>query len=157
MLASSGETTPPTQWIARAMVTLRASVGVMPAGAACAGGDAVPDGDLLRTDEDVLDQQPQYSLALGDGSSGSAGVQLGEEALQVAGELEVGVPVGGLGVEPVNLAAEVGFTCAQVRHPGAQLVDGDELLGVGLDHGGDRATREGDVAQSTCGRRPSSI
>jgi RNA-directed DNA polymerase len=53
-----GIITPPTQWITRAMVTLRVSVGVMPAGAACAGGDAVPDGDLLRADEDVFDEQP---------------------------------------------------------------------------------------------------
>ncbi len=69
-----------------------AAAGVLP------DGDAVADGNLLRSDEHVL---------------------------------EVGVTVGGLGVERVELAA-------QVRHLGAQLVDGDQLLGERLDHGGDR-------------------
>src|SRR6266702_7483239 len=59
--------TPPTQWITRALVTLRVGVCVVLAGAAaaCAGWDAVPDGDLFRADEDVLDQQPQHVLAFG--------------------------------------------------------------------------------------------
>jgi hypothetical protein len=30
-------------------------------------GDAVPDGDFLRTDENLLDQQPQDALAVFDG------------------------------------------------------------------------------------------
>ena len=135
-----GVVTPPMQRITRAMVTLRVIVGSLlaGAGAACAGWYPVPDGDRFGTDEDVLDHQPQYSLAFGDGSGGGAGAQLGEEAFQVAGELEVGVSVGGLGVDAVDVAAQVRFACAQVRHPCAQLVDGDELLGVRLDHGGDR-------------------
>src|SRR6266581_1973443 len=132
--------TPPTQWITRALVTLRVGVCVVLAGAAaaCAGWDAVPDGDLFRADEDVLDQQPQHVLAFGDGGGLGFAAQLAEESFQVVSELEVGVPVGGLGVEGVDLAAEAGFAGAQVRHPCAQLVDGDELLGVGPDHGGDR-------------------
>jgi len=64
--------------------------------------------------------------------------QLGEEAFQVAGEGEVGVPVGGLCVEGVDLAAQVRLAGAEVRHPRAQLIDGDQLLGERLDHGGDR-------------------
>ena len=56
-------------------------------------------------DEDVLDEQPQYPLAVFDGGGGGVATQLGEEAFQVAGEGEVGVPVGGLGVEGVDLAA----------------------------------------------------
>ena len=98
----------------------------------------MPDGDLLRADEDVLDEQPQDALAVFDGGGGGAAVQLGEEAFQVGGEGEVGVPVGGLGVERVDLAAQAGLAGAQGRHPRAQLVDGDQLLGVGLDHRGDR-------------------
>jgi hypothetical protein len=120
------------------MVTLRVFVGGMLAGAVRACWYAVPDGDLFGADEDVFDQQPQYSLAFGDGSGGGAGAQLDEEAFQVAGEPEVGVAVGGLGVEGIDLAAEVCFASAQVGHPCAQLVDGDELLGVGADHSGDR-------------------
>jgi hypothetical protein len=122
------------------MVTLRIGSGIaLPgAGAAWAGGDAVPDGDFLRADEDVLDEQPQDALAVFDGGGGGVAAELGEEAFQVIGEGEVGVPVGGLGVEGAELAAQAGLAGAQVRHPGAQFVDGDQLLGECLDHGGDR-------------------
>ena len=78
MFNSNGEITPPTQWITLAHVTLRVGCVVV---AAAAGvfpdGDAVADGDLLRSDEDVLDQQPQYPLAFfgagGDGFSAQGG------------------------------------------------------------------------------------
>src|SRR5712691_10437474 len=136
-----GVVSPPTQWITWAMITLRIGFGVMPAGAGgavSASGDAVPDGDLLGSDEDVLDQEPEHSLAFEDAGGGGCAIQLGEEASEVAGELEVGVLVGDLGVEGADLAAQVRLPGAQVRHPGAQLVDGDQLLGVGLDQGGDR-------------------
>ena len=81
-------------------------------------GDAVPDGDLLGADEDVLDEQPQHALAVVDGGGGGVAAQLGEEAFQVVGELEVGVAVGGLGVEGVDLAAQAGLAGAQVRASG---------------------------------------
>ena len=139
-----GILTPPTQWITLAHVTLRVGCVVV---AAAAGRfpdrDAVADGDLLGADEDVLDQQPQHPLPLLDAGGGGVAAQLGEEAVEVVGELEVGVAVGGLGVEGVELAAQAGLAGAQVRHPGAQLVDGDQLLGVGLDHRGDRGGRLG--------------
>ena len=91
------------------MVTLRIGRVVVAAAAGCRspGGDAVPDGDFLRADEDVFDEQPQDPLAVFDGGGGGVAAQLGEEAVQVVGELEVGVPVGGLGVEGVDLAAQV--------------------------------------------------
>jgi hypothetical protein len=59
------------------MVTLRIGFGAaLPgAGAAWAGGDAVPDGDLLRADEDVLDEQPQDALAFFDGGVGGVAAQ----------------------------------------------------------------------------------
>jgi hypothetical protein len=140
-----GVVTPPTQWITLAHVTLR--VGVVVVAAAAGGsfpdGDAVADGDLLGSDEDVFDEQPQYALAFAGAGGGGAGAQLGEEAVEVVGELEVGVPVGGLGVEGLDLAAQAAFAGPQVRHPGAELVDGDQLLGVGLDHRGDRRGRLG--------------
>ncbi len=65
-------------------------------------GDAVPDGDLLGADEDVLDEQSQDPLAFCDGGGGGVGAELGEEAFEVVGELEVGVAVGELGVEGVR-------------------------------------------------------
>src|SRR6516164_7160876 len=97
--------TPPTQWITRRMVTLRVGFGGVLAGggAVSPGGDAVPDGDLLGSDEDVLDQQPEHFLAFFGAGGGGAAVQPGEEAVDVVGEFEVGVAVGGLGVEGVDL------------------------------------------------------
>ena len=121
-------------------VTLRVVVALV---AAAAGGpfpdgDTVADGDLLGSDEDVLDEQPQDPLPLVDAGGGRVAAQLGEEAFQVIGELEVGVAVGGLGVQRVELAAQAGLAGPQLRHPGAQLIDGDQLLGVGPDHRGNR-------------------
>ena len=116
MLASNGEDTPPTQLITFAHVTLRVGCVVV---AAAAGGfpdrDAVADGDRLRSDEDVLDQQPQYPPPVFGGGGAGAAAEPGEEAFQVAGELEVGVAVGGLGVEGGQLGAQVLFAGAQVR------------------------------------------
>jgi len=105
------------------MVTLRVGLGLMRTGAASAGGDAVADGDFLRADEDVFDEQPQHSLALLDSGGGGAAAQLGEEAFQVVGELKVGVAVSCLGVERVDLGVQARLACAQVRHPGTQFVD----------------------------------
>src|SRR5262249_25964729 len=104
-----GEFTPPTQWITRAHVTLRvvAVVFLAASGGRFPGGDAVPDGDLLGSDKDVFDQQAQHSLPLADAGVGGVAAQLGEEAFEVAGELEVGVAAGGLGIDGVELAAQV--------------------------------------------------
>jgi len=77
------------------MVTLRIGAWSVLAGGAAgsAGRDAVPDGDLLRADEDVLDEEPQHALAVRGVGGGGAAAELGEEAFQVIGELEVGVAV----------------------------------------------------------------
>src|SRR6266581_6480994 len=117
--------TPPTQWITWAMVTLRIGFGVVlsAGGAASPSWDAVPDGDLLGSDEDVLDQEPEDALAFGDAGGGGCAGQLGEEAFEVACELEAGVAVGGLDVDGADLAAQGRLPGAQVRHPGAELVD----------------------------------
>ena len=58
-------------------------------------GDAVADGDFLGSDEDVLDEGAQDPLAVLGG--GGALAEPGEEAFEVAGELQVGVAVGGVG------------------------------------------------------------
>src|SRR6266700_2890520 len=139
MLDRTGEVTPPTQWATRLMVTLRVGAGgFLIAGGAFPDGDAVPDGDLLGSDEDVLDEQPQHALAFGDARVLGVAAELGEEAFQVVGELEVGVAVGELGVDGAGLAAQARFAGPQGGHPGAQLVDGDQLFLECLDHPGDR-------------------
>src|SRR3954447_16871926 len=131
-----GVITPPTQWAMFGIVTLCvAAVGVV-AGAVYtfSDGDAVSDGDLLRADENVLDEQSQHALAFFDGGDLGVGVQLGEEAFEVGGELEVGPAVGELVVQRLDLVAQVGFAGAQVGHAAAELVDGDQVLAEGLDH-----------------------
>src|SRR3954453_17605871 len=84
MLASSGDSTPPTQWAIRAMDTVRVGgwVVVSGGGDVSADRDAMPDDDLLGADEDVFDQQPQDTLAFGCGGFVDAAVQAGEEAFE---------------------------------------------------------------------------
>jgi hypothetical protein len=134
-----GVVTPPTHWAMFGMFTLRVGVAgvVGVVGDAFAQRDAVPDGDLLGSDEDVLDEQLEHSAAFVDGGGLGPGVQLGEEAVQVGGEGEVGLAVGELGIQCVDLVAQVGLPGAQVGHAGAQLVDGDQLLAERFDHAGD--------------------
>ncbi|WP_233606719.1 reverse transcriptase N-terminal domain-containing protein [Micromonospora sp. Llam0] len=102
-----GVFTPPTQWVTSGLVTLCCGLVVvcLAGGAWCGGGDAVSDGDLLGSDEDVLDEQSQDVLAFFDFGSVGPVAELGEEAFEVVGEFEVGVAVGGLGVEGVDLDA----------------------------------------------------
>src|SRR5690242_6102789 len=104
-----GVITPPTHLATWPIVTLRVGLGVAlsDAAGAGAGGDAVPDGDLLRADEDVLDEELEDVALVVCAGGGGPAAQLGEEAVQVVGELEVGVLVGCLGVERVQLAAQV--------------------------------------------------
>src|SRR6185437_15127335 len=61
-----GVVTPPTQWITIAHVTLRVGCVVVAAAAAgwFPGRDAMADGDLLWSDEDVLDEDAQDPLAV---------------------------------------------------------------------------------------------
>ena len=132
MLASSGESTPPTHF---AMFTLRVGVGVVVG--ALAEWDAVSDGDLLGSDEDVFDKQPQDPLTFLNGGELDLGVQLAEEAFEIGGEVEVGLTVGELVVERLDLVAQVGLLGAQVGHAGPQLVDAEQLFGERLDQAGD--------------------
>lgn len=96
-----GITTPPTQW---AMFALRVGVVGVAAGA-FSDGDTVADGDLVGSDEDVFDQQPQDALAFFDGGDLGFAVELGEEAFEVGGEREVGVTVDELAIECMDLVA----------------------------------------------------
>src|ERR1022692_1504803 len=129
------------------MVTLRIGLlGWLSAGrGSFPDGDAVADGDFLGADEDVFDEQPQDTLAFFGGGGAGVAAELGEEAFEVVGELEVCLAVGELGVQGADLGAEAGFAGAQVRHPGAQFVDGDQLLLEGPGHGADRGGGAGQL------------
>ena len=72
--------------------------------------------------------------------------EAGEEPFEGVGELEVGLGVVQLGVERVELGLEGGLALAQCRHPGAQLVERDQLFLVGLDQSLDRGGGAGEVA-----------
>src|ERR1019366_5576253 len=101
-LARTGEITPPTQWATGRLVTLRVRcVFLVAVAGSLAEGDAVPDGDLLRSDKDVFDEEPQDALALWDFGAAGAGSQLGEESFQVIGEFEVGPLIGELVVQGI--------------------------------------------------------
>jgi hypothetical protein len=56
--------------------------------------DGVPDGDLVRADEDVFDEQPQDPLTFGDVGCGGLVFQSGKEVLNVVGEGQIDFPVG---------------------------------------------------------------
>ncbi len=102
-----GVATPPTHLATSLMVTLRVGVGCRLAvvTGSFPDGDAVADGDFFRSDEDVLDQQPQDASAFFGGRGVCLVVELGEECFQVVGEGEVCVAVGELGVQGVDLVA----------------------------------------------------
>jgi hypothetical protein len=91
-LASTGEITPPTQQRTFAHVTLRVGCGVVVAAAAgwFPDRDAVADGELVGADEDVLDDGAQDALAVPGSGRSRVLPEPGEEALEVAGQLEVG-------------------------------------------------------------------
>src|SRR5664280_2232415 len=140
---------PPTQWITPPVVTLRVGRAVtwgLPSAGPFADGDAVPDGDLLGSDEDVVDQQPEQVLAVGDAGGVGVAAQLGEEAFEVIGQPEVDLAVGDLSVQRLELPAQASLPGAQVRHPCPQLVDGDQLFLERLDHAGERGTGLGQGA-----------
>ncbi|WP_312026400.1 reverse transcriptase domain-containing protein [Rhodococcus aetherivorans] len=101
-----GVLTPPTQW---AMFTLRVGVARVGAGA-FPDGDTVSDGDLVGPDQDIFDQQAQDTLTFSDGGDLRLVVELGEEPLEVGSEREVGLTVGELTVERVDLIAQVDFS-----------------------------------------------
>ena len=84
--ASNGEGTPPTQLAIRRHFALRVGFGCVagPVAGVAADGDGVSDGDLVRADEYVFDEQPQDSLAFGDGRGSGFVVQAGEEASRLS-------------------------------------------------------------------------
>jgi retron-type reverse transcriptase len=136
-----GVLTPPTQvrtWgRLRVVVTVRADGGGC--GRVASGRDGVTDHDLAWADQDFLYEQAQDALAVFDGCGGRRFAEGGQEVFEVAGELEVDLAVGELGVEGLGLVAQAGLAGAQVGHPGTEFVEGDEVFLVGADQPGDRA------------------
>src|SRR6266508_4628777 len=114
-LSSTGLMTPPTQQITRG-------------GFGVCDRDAVSDGHAFGADEDLLDEQAEYALALGDLGGVGLVAQAAEEALKVLSELEGGLLVDELGVERVDLGVQGLLLGAQGGHAASQLVQGEQLL-----------------------------
>src|SRR5215218_1066178 len=134
--ARTGETTAPTQWV----TSITAAAG--------RGGDRVPDGDrvVVTADENFADHEPQDALLAGDVELVEAVGEAAEEPLDGLGELEVGLGVVQLAFERVELGLQGALALAQAGHPGAELVERDELFLVGLDQPLDRCAGAGEVA-----------
>jgi hypothetical protein len=96
------------------------------------------DGVVVAADEHLADDEPQDALLFVDGELVEAVGEPCEERFEGFGELEVGLGVVELGVERVELGAQRALALAQRRGAGAQLLERDELLLVGLDQPGDR-------------------
>src|ERR1017187_5187885 len=137
--------TPPTQWATRRLVTLRvrclvflvAVAGAFRMGIRCR---MVIFSEPTRTSLTRSRRTRWRSGPLELWATGAtgAGSQLGEESFQVIGEFEAGLLIGELGVQGIELTAQVSLAGPQVRHPGPQLIDGDQLLLERLDHAGAR-------------------
>src|SRR5215213_2947975 len=127
--------TPPTQLAIRSRFALRVGVGAASgrAGWAVTDRDGVADGDLVGPDKDILDKEPQDSLALGDRRGSGLVTEAGKEVFEVVGELEVDLSVGELGVEGVDLQAQSGLAGAQLGHSGPEVIERDQLLLEGAD------------------------
>jgi hypothetical protein len=75
--------------------------------------------------------------------------QPGQEAVEALGKLEVGCVVDELGVQRVELRAQAGLFLTQFGHAGAELVEGEQLLLVGLEQPGDRGGGASELAFQT--------
>jgi hypothetical protein len=110
------------------------------------GGDRMADRDrVVAADHDFADDEPQDALLFLEGQLIEPVGESAEESFEVVSECEVGLGVVQLCVERVELGAEHGLAFAQGGHPGAQLVEREELLLVGLNQPLDRAAGAGEV------------
>jgi hypothetical protein len=106
----------------------------------------VADGDgVVVADEYFADDESQDALLFFDGQLVQTVAEAGEESFEGVREFEVGLGVVQLGVERVELGAERALALAQRGHPGAELIERDQLLLVCLDQPVDRAGGAGEV------------
>ena len=106
------------------------------------------DGDrvVVAADQDFADDEPHDALLAGDVELVQPVGEAAEERVEGVGELEVGLGVVQLGVEAVALGLERALALAQCGHPGAELLERDELFLVGLDQPLDRGAGAGEIS-----------
>src|SRR5216684_880180 len=152
-----GILTPPTQWITRAMVTLRIGLWGLSAGRGpLSDGDAMADGDLLGADQDVFDEQPQHALACG-GVRGAgllqALVDLGPDqrrAGEQAGDVVPDDLVEVVGADWLVAAHPPAFVSVVIRPQAPVVVDlpaggagGGAVVAVSAGRAGSQALQQG--------------
>jgi hypothetical protein len=93
----------------------------------------VADGDVVVAEENLLHDESDDLLALLDRELLGVGRQPGSECVERFGELEIGLGVVQLVVERVQLGAESCLAPAELGHPGAKLLERDQLLLVAVD------------------------
>ena len=105
------------------------------------------DRDLLvfTVNDDLADDKPQESLALGDRKALETVIEPAQESLEVLGEAQVGLGVAKVGAQCVELGGCRLLTLAQDGHPLAQLIERDQLFLVGLDQACLRGARVGEL------------
>jgi hypothetical protein len=69
--------------------------------------------------DDLAYQQPHDALALGERELAQAGAQAGHELIEALGELEIGLGVGHLCVDRLQLGRDRALARAQRGHPPA--------------------------------------
>jgi hypothetical protein len=123
----------------------------------------VADHDLVGTDQDVSHDEAQDTLAIRQRRGLGGVAKPAKEALQALGQGEIARPVEQLSIESVELRPQARLPRAQVGHPGAELLEREQILLVGGDEAaGGRADpvqldleapplRHGRVGPAECG------
>nr|WP_037600050.1 hypothetical protein [Streptacidiphilus rugosus] len=92
----------------------------------------------MGTDADFLDDGSQDALPVADRRGARVLAQTRQEALQVLGELEVGLLVDELRGQSVEPALDLLASGAEFRHAVAQFLEGNQVFLVGADQPVDR-------------------
>ena len=91
------------------------------------------DDDFLLADQHLLDEEPDDALALRNVQGFGRRAQARQEAVQGLRDPEIGLPVLGLIDNGLQFAMQSLLLTAQLGHSGAELVDCDQLLLIGVD------------------------
>ena len=102
--------------------------------------------DALRSDEHLSDKQPENPLTLRNRGAPGCLAQTGEEASEVLGELKIPLAIHGLGFERFELGLKGRGLLSELGRAAAQLVQGDQLLLIGLHEAVDGALRSSELA-----------
>ena len=95
--------------------------------------DGMADGDFVLGDQNLLHEEPDDTLPLGDVQGLGGRAQPRQKAGQGLGEPQIGLPILGAIDGGFQLAVQRLFLTAELGRSVAQLVDGDQLFLIGRD------------------------